>query len=141
MSTARDILRTYLHVRDGGRTEEIPAPETFWEEVAAGRHPQLDQGRLMSAFSFSEAWPTWERHPDGEELVMLIAGAATLVLEEAGGEVSMPLSEPGDYVLVPRNVWHTARTHVPATMLFLTPGAGTEHRPVESETASQSHPA
>ena len=130
MSTARQILGTYLHVREGGKTDEIPAPETFWEELAAGKHPQLEEGRLMSAFSFSEAWPTWERHPAGEELVMLLSGAATLVLEEHGEEVSMPLSEPGAYVLVPRNVWHTARTDVPATMLFLTPGAGTEHRPV-----------
>ena len=131
MSTARDILSTYLHMRDGGRTDELPASDMFWEELAAGRHPQLDEGRLMSAFSFSGAWPTWERHPAGEELVMLLSGAATLVLEEDGREISMQLSEPGAYVLVPRNVWHTARTNVPATMLFLTPGAGTEHKPTD----------
>jgi oxalate decarboxylase/phosphoglucose isomerase-like protein (cupin superfamily) len=72
-----------------------------------------------------------ERHPAGEELVMLLSGAATLVLEdESGQEQSVHLSDPGSYVLVPRNVWHTARTSVPTTMLFLTPGAGTEHRPV-----------
>lgn len=72
----------------------------------------------------------WERHPAGEELVMLLSGAATVVLEEAGQERIVQLSDPGAYVLVPQNVWHTARTSVPTTMLFLTPGAGTEHRPV-----------
>ena len=84
----------------------------------------------MSAFTFSEPWSTWERHPAGEEVVMLLSGAATLVLEESGQERTVPLDEPGAYVLVPRNTWHTARTTLPTTLLFLTPGAGTEHRPV-----------
>jgi mannose-6-phosphate isomerase-like protein (cupin superfamily) len=61
---------------------------------------------------------------------MLLSGVATVVLEESGQERRIRLSEPGAYVLVPRNVWHTARTTLPTTMLFLTPGAGTEHRPV-----------
>ena len=86
----------------------------------------------MSAFTFSEPWPTWERHPAGEELVMLLAGEATVVLEDAHGQThAVSLSAPGAYVLVPKNVWHTARTTVPTTMVFLTPGAGTEHRPVD----------
>ncbi|QSX77413.1 cupin domain-containing protein [Agrilutibacter solisilvae] len=129
--TTRDILSTYLHVRDGGKTDAIPASESFWEALAGGGYPQLDQGRLMSAFTFSESWSTWERHPAGEEVVLLLSGAATVVLEEPGGERAVPLSQPGAYVLVPPNTWHTATTTVPTTMLFLTPGAGTEHRPVD----------
>ena len=128
--TANEILRTYLHVRDDGKTEAVPASESFWQELASGKYPQLDQGRLMSAFTFSEPWTMWERHPAGEELVMLLSGVATVILEESGQQRAMRLSEPGAYVLVPRNVWHTAKTAVPTTMLFLTPGAGTEHRPV-----------
>jgi hypothetical protein len=30
----------------------------------------------------------------------------------------------------PPNVWHTARVHEPGRALFITPGRGTEHRPV-----------
>lgn len=130
LSSSKSIISTYLHVRDDGRADTIPVSESFWEEMAAGKHPQLDQGRLMSAFSFSEPWSMWERHPAGEELVMLLSGSATVVLEELGEERSVQLNGPGSYVLVPRNVWHTARTSVQTTMLFLTPGAGTEHRPV-----------
>ena len=63
-------------------------------------------------------------------LVMLLSGEATVVLEEGVGEHAVHLTTPGSFVLVPPNVWHTARTSVPTTMLFLTPGAGTEHRPV-----------
>jgi mannose-6-phosphate isomerase-like protein (cupin superfamily) len=131
VSTAQTILRTYLHVRDGGSVDPIPASESFWEELARGAYPQLDQGRLMSAFTFSGAWSMWERHPAGEEVVMLLSGAATVILEESGAAREVRLTEPGSYVLVPQNVWHTAHTNVLTTLLFLTPGAGTEHRPVD----------
>jgi len=130
LSTAKDILSTYLHFRDGGLADTVPVSQSFWSELAAGKHPQLDQGRLMSAFTFSEPWSMWERHPAGEELVMLISGSAAVVLEESGNERTVQLSEPGSYVLVPQNVWHTVKTSVATTMLFLTPGAGTEHRAV-----------
>lgn len=129
MSSARHILDTYLHFRDGGRVDPVPVSEAFWGKLAAGKLPELDQGRLMTGFTFSEPWTMWERHPAGEELVMLLEGVATLVLEEDGQERTVELSQPGSYVLVPQGVWHTARTGVQTTMLFLTPGTGTEHRP------------
>jgi mannose-6-phosphate isomerase-like protein (cupin superfamily) len=132
MSTTQpeEILHSYLHVQDGGKTEQIAVTEQFWSDVVNGARPELDQGRLMSAFSFSANWPSWERHPAGEELVMLLSGSAMLLLEEASGERALLLDTVGSYVLVPQGVWHTARTTQPTTLLFLTPGAGTEHRPV-----------
>ncbi len=132
MTVAKDIASTYLHFDADGRVAALPVSESFWSEVADGARPELDQGRLMSAFTFSESWPTWERHPAGEEMVMLLAGAASMVLETADGEQTLVLNRPGAYVLVPKNVWHTARTTVPTTMLFYTPGAGTEYRPVDA---------
>lgn len=132
MSSTKDILSTYVHFQDDGRANEIPVSASFWKDLAAGKYPHLEQGRLMTAFTFAEPWSTWERHPAGEELVMLLSGSATLVLDESGQERSIELINPGAYVLVPINVWHTARTAVPTTMLFLTPGAGTEHRSVRT---------
>lgn len=132
MTLTADITETYLHFTEDGRVDPVPVSESFWSELAAGKLPGLDRGRLMSAFTFVESWAVWERHPAGEELVMLLSGAATLVLEEAGQTREVAVRTPGAYVLVPRNVWHTVRTEVPTTMLFLTPGAGTEHRPVEA---------
>jgi hypothetical protein len=31
---------------------------------------------------------------------------------------------------VPRNTWHRALVKKPGKLMFITPGAGTEHRPV-----------
>ncbi|QBK04751.1 cupin domain-containing protein [Hylemonella gracilis] len=128
MPLTQDILGTYLHFRDDGRADTVPATDAFWADLSTGRLPQLDQGRLMSAFTFSEPWASWERHPAGEELVMLLSGACEFVLDLPDGVQVTQLQTPGAYVLVPPNVWHTARTTVPTTVLFLTPGAGTEHR-------------
>ena len=125
-----NILHTYLHVQDGGKTKQVAVSEQFWGDLVSGTRPELDQGRLMSAFSFSTDWPSWERHPAGEELVMLLSGSAMLLLEEADGERELLLDTVGSYILVPQGVWHTARTTQPTTLLFLTPGASTEHRPV-----------
>ena len=81
---------------------------------------------LVSQHAFSEPWPTWEIHPEGDELVMLIAGDTDMVLaHEDGAETVMRVSEPGEYVIIPKASWHTARPHAPTTMLFLTPGQGT----------------
>ncbi len=127
---AEEILRTFIHIKDGGRADALPVSDTFWQELAGGAYPALEQGRLLSAFTFSEAWPVWECHPAGEELVMLLSGAATLILDEPAGQRAVALSRLGSYLLIPRDVWHTATASRPTTLLFLTPGAGTEHRPV-----------
>lgn len=81
---------------------------------------------LIQQFSFSEAWPTWEMHPEGDEMVFLIAGDTDLVLSEKdGSETVIRVTTPGEYVVVPKGTWHTARPHAATTMLFITPGEGT----------------
>jgi mannose-6-phosphate isomerase-like protein (cupin superfamily) len=85
---------------------------------------------LIATFAFDADWPTWERHPAGDELVCLLSGSATLVLDGDGGQQAVELSKPGEYVLVPRGTWHTARTRVATNMLFVTPGEGTENKPL-----------
>jgi len=82
---------------------------------------------LISSHEFSEDWPTWERHPAGDEMVMLLSGTATLVLRTDDGDRPIEITEPGSYVIVPQNTWHTARISRAARMLFVTPGEGTEN--------------
>ena len=88
------------------------------------------QGSLVATFAFDSDWSTWERHPAGDELVCLLSGEVRMVLDRDGAEEVVDLRKPGEYVLVPRGTWHTARTAVPTNMLFVTPGDGTENKPV-----------
>jgi uncharacterized cupin superfamily protein len=85
---------------------------------------------LVSSYSFDSDWPTWERHPAGDEVVCLLSGDVEMVLQREGGEEVTRLREPGAYVVVPKGTWHTARTRMPTTMLFVTPGQDTQNKPV-----------
>jgi mannose-6-phosphate isomerase-like protein (cupin superfamily) len=83
---------------------------------------------LISMHDFSADWPTWERHPAGDEIVLLLSGSVTLVVQMGAAKQSIKLTEPGAYIVIPRNTWHTARVATPTRMLFITPGEGTENQ-------------
>ena len=76
----------------------------------------------------AESWPTWERHPAGEELVILLEGRIELIQEIDGDERRVEL-RAGQALINPPGVWHTADVHEPGRGLFITPGTGTEHKP------------
>ncbi len=111
----------------------IPVTDTLWSDIDASFGDFA--GRvLVSRFEFDSDWPTWEIHPAGDELVYLLSGAAKMILATPGGDTSVHLSTPGEFVIVPRNTWHTAKVSEPAAMLFITPGEGT----INSEKPGQS---
>jgi len=85
------------------------------------------EGRLVSMHSFSKAWDVWEMHPSGAEVVVCVSGAIDLVQEIDGSEVTTTLAA-GEYVVNEPGVWHTADVDEAATCVFITAGAGTEHR-------------
>jgi mannose-6-phosphate isomerase-like protein (cupin superfamily) len=63
----------------------------------------------------------WERHPDGDELVHVIDGAATLQIATESESQSFAVSA-GMLAIVPKGAWH--RFHYPdgVTLLTITPG-------------------
>ena len=124
-----DIKGTFLHLADGPEVVSLEVGEDFWQQLTS--RTDLGDGRLVSAYRFDESWPSWERHPAGEEVVVLLNGSMDFVLETAPGAADeiVPLRQSGA-VIVPRNVWHTARVNEPSEALFITRGAGTEHRPI-----------
>jgi hypothetical protein len=119
---------TYVHL-DEGAARPLSVDDRFWPDVMAGLRPELERGRLLATFSFSSPWKSWELHPAGEELVILLSGATTLTLENGGELQKLELREAGQYAIIPRGVWHTADTDAPTRLMFLTPGKGTSHKP------------
>ena len=101
-----------------------------WYAAYGARHASDgDEGRLVALFTFDAPWDSWEMHPRGDELVLCTAGSMTLVQELDGKHVRTTL-KPGEYAINARGVWHTADVDLEgsATALFITSGAGTEHR-------------
>lgn len=101
---------TFVVLQPDQSAVPIAVTPTIYEEL--GRRFDGFKGRLLvSCYRFDSDWETWEMHPAGDEIVCLVSGRA-----------------PGSFVIVPRGTWHTARTRVPTTMLFITPGEGTQHK-------------
>jgi quercetin dioxygenase-like cupin family protein len=103
--------------------------EMDWYQRYGERHAADGvEGRLVSMHTFSEPWDSWEVHPHGEELVVCTQGAITLY-QEIDGEVRTVTVRPGEAIINPPGVWHTADVAGTATAIFITAGMGTENRP------------
>jgi uncharacterized cupin superfamily protein len=88
------------------------------------------EGRLVSMHTFDAPWSTWEMHPNGDELVLCVAGEITLHQEIGDARRTVTLRE-GEAVINPPGAWHTADIDAPATAVFITAGTGTQIRPRE----------
>jgi len=124
------LERFPLHLGLGARAVSQPEFTGMeWFAAYAERNAaDGDEARLVSLYSFSENWTSWEMHPVGDEAVICITGEITLIQESPEGVQKVTL-RPGDYALNPRGVWHTADVAQHASALFITAGMGTEHRP------------
>lgn len=120
------LQNTFAVLKPGLSVETIDVSPSLYDDLDA-RFDQFKSCVLVSSHEFSADWPTWERHPAGDEIVVLLSGAATMVLRTDAGRAMVELTEPGAYVVVPRNCWHTAHVAQSARMLFVTPGEGTEN--------------
>jgi mannose-6-phosphate isomerase-like protein (cupin superfamily) len=118
---------TYVHLRPDESAVTMEGGAKFWAGIAERR--DLDRGHLMGKTGQTKDWDHWERHPAGEEILTLLSGELELVLDMPGGEQRAVL-RAGQTFVVPRGVWHRGIVRQPGQLMFITPGAGTEHRPV-----------
>ena len=124
-----DISSTFLRLRPDASVEALTVDDTFWPRIATGKLGNFHNEFLVASGNYEADWPMWEMHPNGDEIVCLLSGSATFLLEQPGGTREIALNKSGAYVLVPKGTWHTARVTGPCRMLFITPGEGTQHRP------------
>jgi len=121
-----NLFETFVVNGPDLRSATIGVSPTIYEEL--DRQFEGFRGRtLVAAHHFDRDWPSWEMHPAGDEVVVLLSGSATFVLDEKP-QRTVTLAKPGEFVIVPRGTWHTARIAEAATMLFITPGEGTQNR-------------
>lgn len=121
----------FIHLGPGATA--VPQPDCSggdWYEAYGARHDQDGvEGRLVSQFTFTGSWDSWEMHPHGHEVVLCITGRITLHQQHADGRAASVTIAPGEYAINPPGCWHTADIVGEATALFITPGLGTQGRP------------
>ena len=131
MSETIDLSSSIVHLGRGATA--VPVGGADWsqewlERYGADFAADGDEGRMVCVFPQGETWSTWERHPAGEEVVVLLSGRVDII-QEIDGEHRKVELHAGEAMINPRGVWHTADVHEPGQGLFITPGKGTEHRP------------
>lgn len=125
------LTNAFIHLGLGATAiAQPPFTDGSWYEGYGARHDSDGaEGRLVSMYTFTESWDSWEMHPAGEEVVLCTAGSITLHQQFADGSEASVTLGPGDYAINPRGCWHTADIAAPATAVFITAGFGTEGRP------------
>ncbi len=127
----RSLFTYPIHLGLGGKA--VPQPEFTgmeWYEDYIRRHGEDGaEGRIVSLSRFEAPWTSWEMHPSGEEVVCCIQGHMTLRQQVPDGAERSAELGPGDYVVNPPGVWHTADADGPVVALFITVGEGTTHKP------------
>jgi mannose-6-phosphate isomerase-like protein (cupin superfamily) len=129
---AFDLSHTFVHLGLGAAATALP--DFAWSPEYLNAYTERfeadgDEGRLVCVSPQESTWDIWERHPAGDEVVVLLSGRVDVIQELEGTQHVVEL-RAGEALVNPRNVWHTTRVHEPGQALFITPGAGTEHRPL-----------
>jgi len=130
-----DLLKNYLLLEPDGAAILLPGGGEFWMQLMSGnatdsgirRLMSSEKGRLLSALSMAADWTNWEMHPAGDEILLMLEGKATFVLELSDGLREIALGA-GRLLVIPKGVWHTAKVSEPARLLSITAGLGTQHR-------------
>lgn len=126
-----DIRAVPAHLGLGGTARPIegfgwsPDRLAAYEAEVAGDGPD---GRMVMMFHMAGEWKNWERHPLGDEVVIVCTGTHRFVQEIGGAEQVSDL-RPGEAIINPAGVWHTADSGEGGWIVTITPGLGTEHRP------------
>jgi mannose-6-phosphate isomerase-like protein (cupin superfamily) len=120
LSTPLDLSQAVVGLERDGGSRVIPNQPGPPVRIA---------GFIVGAPAMTQSPPHGgEMHPDGDELLFLVSGHVSVVLEDEGSEQKLEL-RPGEACVVPRGVWHRVVLNEPSQILHITPGPGGEHRP------------
>jgi mannose-6-phosphate isomerase-like protein (cupin superfamily) len=121
-----DIRSSLVVVNKDLLADVVSVTDTIWFDLDE-KFGDFAGHSFIASFSFDGDWPTWEVHPEGDEFVCLLSGDADMILDSDEGEQRVRLNTAGSFVIVPKGAWHTAKAHAPTSMIFVTPGQGTEN--------------
>ncbi|MEM7140216.1 MAG: cupin domain-containing protein [Actinomycetota bacterium] len=105
------------------RTDRRPGDDAGSIDWAAQAAPYRD-GSVFAVHYAGES--EWERHPAGDEIVVVVDGATTMTLVVDGDEHRVPM-RGGEMIVVPQGVWHRFSTPELTKIMTVTP-LPTDHR-------------
>ena len=132
---AIDITALPIHLGPGGTARVVEgfdwSPERLAEYERATRADGPD-GRMVMMFEIKGEWSSWERHPAGAEVVIACTGTHRFVQELTTVPVGRARrrARPGRGADQPARRLAHRRQRRGGWIVTITPGLGTEHRPL-----------
>ncbi|MFI5858269.1 cupin domain-containing protein [Streptomyces parvulus] len=128
---AIDLRTTPVHLGLGSRAKPVQGfawdPEVL-QAYSAAVAADGAEGRLVTIFDGDGPGDHWERHPAGDELVICLSGSVT-VTRDVDGVLDRVVLGPGEAAVNPAGTWHAVDMAGPASILSITAGLATDHRP------------
>ncbi len=72
--------RTVVHLAPDQGMATLSLDEEAWADL--GGVPAFGDGRVLSVFDYASTWTWWERHPGGEEFVLVLSGCVRFHLDD-----------------------------------------------------------
>lgn len=130
MSKPIDLTHDAVHLSDRQQMIPVFQFEHGYDAYVAKHCVGGEVGRLVTMHTTTENWGSWETHPVGEELVLVLSGRAEFIQLVDGVERRVVVG-PHETIINPAGVAHTANVIEPFAALYITPAPGTSHRPRE----------
>ncbi|MFJ9308709.1 cupin domain-containing protein [Streptomyces cyaneofuscatus] len=128
---AINLRTTPVHLGLGSRAKPVEGftwdPEVL-QAYSAAVAADGAEGRMVAIFDGDGPGDHWERHPAGDELVVCLTGSVTVTRDMDGVPERVVLG-PGEATVNPAGAWHAVDMAGPASILTITAGLGTDHRP------------
>ncbi|WP_077799914.1 cupin domain-containing protein [Streptomyces sp. JHA26] len=128
---AVDLRTTPVHLGLGSTAKPVEGftwdPEALQAYTAAVAADGAE-GRMVMIFDGDGPGDHGERHPAGDEPVVCLGGSVT-VTRDVDGVPDRVLLGPGEATINPAGVWHAVDMTGPTSVLTITAGLGTDHRP------------
>ncbi len=103
-----NLANTFAVIKPDQRVEPVAVSPSVYQQLDE-RFDGFRGHTLIAEYAFSSDWNSWERHPAGDETVVLLSGRAELILRQHDGDESHTLDAAGDTVILPAGCWHQAK--------------------------------
>ena len=130
-----DLAQTFVRLTNDGGIDAVPLTTAFWR----GKGAAASGDRFVGIVDFSSSEDlhssSQEVHPDGDELIIVLAGAIDVMIDDGSSETAIAL-DVGHAAVVPRGVWHRLVMREPGRLLFINIRTSMHSRAHRAETGT-----
>lgn len=112
-----------VHIGPGGKALLLQG------DAIQARLRGLPEGHLLGVFQINSPddlhSDTWEMHPAGDEVLLLLAGELEVEYSDGSCDGNTALGA-GRGVVIPQGVWHRLLLREPGLLIVLSPSPGTK---------------